>query len=128
MQGFFAKEISHGPCESQAAESINVVLLSEFMRLMSIPSFDLIKMDIESAEKQVFSGDPGIQAIMEKTKVFVAETHERFTPGSSAPMFEMFEKLGFLHYLDDENDIFLHPDLMSVDCKLRLKSSIKDRS
>jgi len=121
QQGFYTKDKADGDCESQAAENINVVLLSEFMRLLSIPRFDLIKMDIESAERQVFSGDPGIRRIMKETKVFVAETHERLIPKSAAPMREVFDDLGHRHFLDDENEIFLHPSLFPDDCRTRKK-------
>jgi hypothetical protein len=95
-----------------------VVLLSDFMHLMSIDRFDIIKMDIESAEQQVFSGDPGIKKIVQETKIFVAETHERFTPESAAPMRELFiNDLGHRQFLDDENEIFLHPSLFPEECR-----------
>jgi len=118
QQAFFTKDKADGECESKAAESINVVLLSDFMHLMSIDRFDIIKMDIESAEQQVFSGDPGIKKIVQETKIFVAETHERFTPESAAPMRELFiNDLGHRQFLDDENEIFLHPSLFPEECR-----------
>ncbi len=59
-------------------DDIDGVTLDELMRRLSIDYIDVLKVDIEGAEKEVFDSS---EKWIEKVGMLVIELHERFRPG-----------------------------------------------
>ena len=58
-----------------------------------LPEIDILKLDIEGAEKEVFSR--GYQGWIRKVRMLVIELHDRFKPGCSAALDDAVKDLGF---------------------------------
>ena len=80
--------------EVSASESnVQAVSIESLLAQHHLQAFEIIKMDVEGAEKTLFdhhprgaSGDPQSRDWLEGVKLLMAETHDRFVPGSSAAM------------------------------------------
>ncbi len=116
QQAWYAREPEDPPCAKVAVDGVHVTTLSKIMDMYSIPSFDIIKADMEGAELQVFRHHDTI-AIMKQVSVFIGELHNRFVPGSGDKVVEMFEKLGGYRYFhDDENDVWISNKIFQAGC------------
>jgi len=60
--------------------NIDSVGINELLQEYQWPYIDLLKIDIEGSEHNLFSKD---LSWLEKTRIIIIETHERFYPGSS---------------------------------------------
>ena len=87
QDAFVVKEVS-------ASESnVQAVSVESLLAQHHLQCFEMIKMDVEGAEKTLFdhhpngaNGDPHGRDWLEGVKLLMAETHDRFVPGSSAAM------------------------------------------
>lgn len=80
--GFITTETPVSPeCPTESTPSVT---LEDLMSAYSIPRIDLLKVDIEGAEKEVFeSSDPWINRV----STIIIELHERFKPGCEEAFF-----------------------------------------
>jgi FkbM family methyltransferase len=62
-----------------SANPIRAYTVHELMQLRKWHSIDLVKMDIEGAEKDIFDAD---RSWLDAVEMLVVETHDRFRPGS----------------------------------------------
>eukprot|EP00897_Mesotaenium_endlicherianum_P004030 jgi/Mesen1/3655/ME000200S02731 len=109
-QAFFTREPTDPPCEQLALDSMRVSRLEDVMRANNFPRFDLIKMDIEGAEVQVFR-EPGMKRILANTQVFIGELHT-WVPGAHETVHRAFAEIGgFLHFHFDENDVWIRSSM-----------------
>lgn len=67
-------------------------------------SIDLIKMDVEGAEKELFENNA--DEWLPHTKMLVVETHDRYKPGTSKALFTALLRHRFLLEVRGENLIF----------------------
>lgn len=88
-----------------------MALLANVMKAFNIPTFDIIKMDIEGAKLQVFK-EESMKDIVAKTTVFAIELHERYVANSEAAVRDVFAGLPFQEFWDDENTIWVSKDFM----------------
>ena len=68
----------------------------------AIESLDLCKIDIEGAEKTVFS-TPDADWWLQRTRVLFVELHERFEPGTENIFFETMKRNSFTCRISGEN-------------------------
>ncbi len=94
--GFYVRESEDGP--------IDAVCMDEIMRAFSMPRLDIVKMDIEGSEYEVFS--PGCESWLSETRVIMLETHERIRPGTEQRVNNAMAAQGFLRSRSGETDIF----------------------
>ena len=83
-------------------------------RLLADSGFDeidLIKIDIEGAEKEVFSA-PDVDDWLPKVKVLVIELHDRMKQGCSYEFFKAISKYKWFFAFRGENLIFIRESLM----------------
>lgn len=73
---------------------------------------DLLKVDIEGAEKEVFSA-PDVDEWLPKVKVLTIELHDRMKRGCSHEFFKAVAKYKWFFALRGENLIFIREDLMA---------------
>lgn len=90
--GFAMKELSEVKVDS-IKDVVTSITLGEVMKLYSIDRIDLLKIDIEGAEKEIFSVN--YDDWLSKTKTLTVETHDRFNPGASRAIVKAIAKYDF---------------------------------
>lgn len=73
---------------------------------------DLLKIDIEGAEKEVFSA-PDVDEWLPKVKVLAIELHDRMKRGCSYEFFKAMSKYKWFFAFRGENLIFIREELMA---------------
>ncbi|MBA2500668.1 MAG: FkbM family methyltransferase [Chitinophagaceae bacterium] len=88
--------------------SIAALTVSEIMRLQNWKTVDLLKIDVEGAEKEIFEKNTDW---LPKVKMIALELHDRFKPGCADAVFAATGKYNFTFYLQGENHIFVNQDM-----------------
>ncbi len=91
------------PDDPQAFKTITV---SKILAESGFDEIDLLKIDIEGAEKEVF-GAPDVDEWLSKVKVLVIELHDRMKKGCSRVFFTAMSKYDWHFELRGENLIFM---------------------
>jgi FkbM family methyltransferase len=97
----------------QSGEGTNTVrayTIKEIMGLMGIDEIGILKIDIEGAEKEIF--ETGSEEWIPKTKMMIAETHDRYKKGTSKAVFNAIGKYDFSLELSGENLVLYNNDLI----------------
>jgi len=93
--------------------SINTITIEQIMHDYKLDRIDILKLDIETAERELFSS--GYASWLPKVKVIIIELHDSITEGTARPFFkainETFEKYRFFQL--GENTIIINEDLQS---------------
>lgn len=72
-----------------------------------LETIDIVKMDIEGSEKEVFEGDTRWLA---NTRCLIIELHDRMKPGCSKAVFEAINRYNFDFSIRGENLVFIKRD------------------
>lgn len=83
---------------------INAVTIQHIMQEYALPHIDILKLDIEGSEKEVF--ESGAENWLPKTKVLMIELHDEMKPGCSRSVFNAIAKYDFSFAIKGENVIF----------------------
>jgi FkbM family methyltransferase len=86
--------------ESRDSGGVEAVSIPWIIENFDIDTIDVLKMDIEGAEKEVLSGH--VEWIS-RVKTLIVETHDRYQPGSSAVVEELSTKHDFQKESHGEN-------------------------
>jgi FkbM family methyltransferase len=86
--------------------------IEQIMQLMHASSIDLLKIDIEGTEKEIF--EKGAEAWVPFTKIIMIETHDRYKKGSSKAVFNTIGKYDFSLELSGENMILYNNQLVKA--------------
>ncbi len=105
VRGFMVEESPSSESDNSMPSTTMAALLTKF----SITSIDILKMDIEGSEKEVFSLD--IEKWLPITKCLVIELHDRMKPGSSQAVFKALANYNFECSIRGENLVFINKDL-----------------
>ena len=84
---------------------IQCLSIGGVMRQMGWDRIDLLKMDIEGAEREVFG--PGAKEWIHKIGVLVVELHEGVSPGCTVKLFEALHGTNFTLKWRGENLVVL---------------------
>ncbi len=101
--GFMTKEVSQENLE-KSSSLIPTISISKIMADYGITVLDLVKIDIEGAEKELFEN--GYEKWLPKTRVLVVELHDRMKPGCSKSVFSAICQYDFSFSHKGENLIF----------------------
>jgi len=71
---------------NNVSETVEAISLSSLITEYNPPRIDILKIDIEGAEKEVF--DSEVKDWLPKIKILVVELHDRFKPGCSKSLFK----------------------------------------
>lgn len=97
----------------ESAGSITTITIDQIMQDFKLDRIDLLKLDIETAERELFSS--GYAAWLPKVKVIIIELHDFITKGTAKPFFkainETFENYSFFQL--GENTIIINEDLVA---------------
>jgi FkbM family methyltransferase len=92
--------------EAQAAAGTRIpaVTLERILRESREDALDVLKLDVEGAEKEIFSEN--YEAWLSRTNVVIVELHDRFKPGCREAVFAALGTGDFEHQKQGEFDIF----------------------
>lgn len=93
----------------QIPGSIPSFSIASIMREQQWKTIDLLKLDIEGSEKEVF--DKNYETWLPNTKMLVIELHDRMRKGSSKSLFKAICQYNFSFDMNHENLIFINQDL-----------------
>ena len=99
--------------EESAAEeqgAFKAMGISDIIKQKGWDTIDVLKLDIEGSEKQVFAD--GYEEWLPKTKVLMVETHDRFIKGTSRSVFKTMALYNFSCLLKGFNLLFINDDLV----------------
>ena len=85
-------------------DSISAYSITDIMAMHGCTKIDIVKLDIEGAEKQVFAN--GYQDWLPHTRLLIVELHDRMVPGCSKSFFSAVCQYNFRMELRGENLFF----------------------
>ena len=94
-------------------DAFKTVTVSKLLAESGFDEIDLLKIDIEGAEKEVF-GAPDVDEWLAKVQVLVIELHDRMKKGCSYEFFKAISKYMWNFELCGENLIFMRNDIFEV--------------
>ena len=97
------------PASSADGETVAAVSVGDLMRQFRRDRIDILKMDIEGAEKEVFSS--GCETWLPKTKLLILELHDRDGEGCSRAFYRALAHFNFSLSAQGENIVCLNDDL-----------------
>lgn len=94
----------------KTADSVETITIDEILNLYQFDEIDILKLDIETAEREVFSS--GYESWLPKVKIIVIELHDSLSKGTAMPFFkaisETFKEYSF--YQLGENTIIVNEE------------------
>lgn len=90
--------------------TVRAYTIKEIMDLMSITDIDILKIDIEGAEKEIF--ETGYEEWIPATKIIIVETHDRYKKGTSKAIFKSISKYDFSLEISGENLVLFNNNLL----------------
>lgn len=88
-------------CSSENAKRVDGISISQLMRDHKIKFIDVLKIDIEGAEKELFETD--FKEWLVKTKTLVIEIHDQLRPGAAANFYGAIANLPHRKMTKGEN-------------------------
>jgi FkbM family methyltransferase len=86
---------------SEKQNTINGMTMDSLFAFKNWNEVDIVKLDIEGAEKEVFSA--GDLSWLKKVKLLVIELHDRYKEGCTKTVFEALSKFDYDAYFHHEN-------------------------
>lgn len=83
---------------------VETITLDEILNMSDHHFIDILKLDIEGAEKEVFSSS---ENWLERVGILIVELHERFKPGVNKAFHSALEKYNFKYFSKGENIILI---------------------
>ncbi len=84
--------------------TLQAASIADLMQEYKLPHIDILKMDIEGSEKEVF--EEGYSHWLPRTKCLIVELHDRMKPGCSKALFKALVQYDFSMSIRGENLIF----------------------
>lgn len=107
VAGYMTTEAAEGE-----PDTFKTVTVSKLLADSGFDEIDLLKIDIEGAEKEVFSA-PDVDDWLAKVKILVIELHDRMKFGCSYEFFKAMSKYHWFFHLNGENLIFFRESLIA---------------
>jgi len=98
--------------EGTGKNEVKAYTIKEIMEIMNTATIDILKMDVEGTEKELFESGSG--EWLPVTKVLITETHDRYKPGTSRAVFNAVGKYDFSLELSGENLVLYNNNLVKV--------------
>ncbi|WP_246027983.1 protein arginine N-methyltransferase [Paenibacillus xylaniclasticus] len=99
--------------DKPTSESFKAVTIQSILESSGFDEIDILKIDIEGAEKEVFS--KGYENWLGKVKVLIIELHDRMKRGCSQALFAAISKYDFAFMMKGENIILVRGDIFYRD-------------
>ncbi|MCC0727049.1 FkbM family methyltransferase [Clostridioides sp. ZZV14-6045] len=98
--GFMTKE-----CQDEDIDNVRSITIDKIMSEYNLHEIDILKIDIEGAEKEVFQNH---EYWLPKTKLIIIELHDRMKDGCSDSVWNAINKYDFKYYEKGENIVFIN--------------------
>ncbi|MBB1286739.1 FkbM family methyltransferase [Flavisolibacter sp. BT320] len=105
------KDIGHGDNGLVVEETspdtpgaVPALSIGDILAKMGWPTVDLLKLDVEGSEKEIFSHD--YEQWLPKVRVLIVEMHDRMKKGSSKAVFKTINQFDFSFEVAGENVVF----------------------
>jgi len=95
--------------KNDEANTLQATSLADLMQHYQLTHLDILKLDIEGSEKEVFSEN--YQRWLPRTKCLIIELHDRMKPGCSQAVFSALTQYNFSFSIKGENLVFTNNDL-----------------
>lgn len=95
------------------SEAFKTTTVSKILAQSGFDEIDLLKIDIEGAEKEVFAA-PDVDEWLPKVKVLTIELHDRMKRGCSYEFFKAVSKYKWFFTLNGENMIFINENFITA--------------
>jgi len=95
---------------SPQADSINAISINDIMQEKSWDSIDILKLDIEGAEKNVF--EKKFEQWLPLVKILIIEFHDRMVNGCSSTVLKALSNYNFCSEAKGENTIFYNKEFI----------------
>lgn len=92
--------------------ALKTLTISKLISMTGYDEIDLLKIDIEGAEKEVFSADD-VYEWLPHIKVLTIELHDRMKVGCSHTFFNAISKFNYVMDIRGENLLFVRQDLIA---------------
>ena len=103
-RGFVIEEV-----DNPGNESIPAVSIAGLLEEYQAHTIDILKLDIEGSEKEVF--ESGYREWLPSVKCLMIELHDRMKKGSSRAVFKAISDFNFSCYIKGDILVFLNEDL-----------------
>jgi FkbM family methyltransferase len=97
-------EWAYSVTEQSTTESTNelsAITIEEILRKLSVNRIDLLKLDIEGSERELFSADAGMW--LDRVECIVIELHDRYRPGCAKAFYSALATRNFIQEIRGEN-------------------------
>ena len=91
--------------------TVKAYTIKEIKELMNTNEIDLLKIDIEGSEKEIFEN--GYEEWLPDTKIVIVETHDRYKKGTSKAVFSATSKYNFDLEISGENLVLYNNNLVT---------------
>lgn len=105
------KDIGHGnngfiveEADAATPGAVPAFSIADILTKMNWPSVDVVKLDVEGSEKEIFSSN--YESWLPKARVVVVEMHDRMRKGCSKAVFQAFHQYDFSFAIAGENAVF----------------------
>lgn len=95
--------------DTAGSDTIPAISIADIMKEEKVDILDIVKLDIEGAEKMVFENN--YEEWLPKTRLLIVELHDRMQPGSSKAVFNAITKYDFICETKWENLVFFNTKL-----------------
>ncbi len=102
--GHWGIRVSEG-LTAAASPPVRAMTILEVLVNSGFPVIDILKIDIEGAELDIFNKDARLW--LARTNVLIIELHDRFRPGCSAAVHDAMRLFGFMSFKRAENTFFV---------------------
>ncbi len=105
--GFMTSQVDND--ENSESNIIDSITIPEIMKKHGFKTIDIVKIDIEGYEKELFESN--YAEWLPNTKCLIIELHDRMKKGSSKSVFKAISEYNFSLTLKGENLFFINEDL-----------------
>ena len=85
--------------------SFKAVTIGKILKRSGYKEIDILKLDIEGSEKEVFSND--YEDWLSKVNILIIELHDRMKPGCSEAFYSAINQYNFIKINSGENIILM---------------------
>lgn len=106
----FVTEDEDGIGTQNVVDKVETITIDEIIREYNLEFIDLLKIDIEGGEKELFESN--YENWLPKTKYIAIELHNGIKMGSSKSFFKAISRYNFSYHNKGENLLFVNKDIV----------------